>query len=78
MLTVDKIIYKLTKANNDRFIFKCIGKDEDFVKTYTDFKKYQLSLRNMKNGGDRFVSWNEELHRRYNRFIKNCWFKKII
>ena len=85
MLTSEKIINKLYKLNHGKYVFNRIGKEEDFVRTYISFKKYQKSLSNRKNGkGIIRRDWDNELHIRYAKFIHNveihkvCWQKKKL
>ncbi len=77
MLTKDKIIDRLTKLNHGRFVFKCVGTEEDFVRTYAEFKKYHLSLQNKKGNLALRHYWNDILGKKYREFIKNCYLKQI-
>lgn len=78
MLTSEKIINKLYELNHGEFIFSCIGKEEDFIKTYVSFKKYQLALNNKKNGMSRNrLRWDKVLRYRYENFIRNVKLHRV-
>lgn len=78
MLTSDKIIDIITKLNDGKFIFECAGKEEEFVKNYINFKKYQLSLKNKKNSNlEKILEWDNELHHRYLKWSRICKIRQI-
>ena len=73
MLTSDKIINGIAKANNGNVLIKRTGKEEDFVKSYVEFRKYSMSLTNKKNKKGTDVNMlDAELHSKYNNFMKYC------
>lgn len=77
MLTKDEIIDRLTKLNHGRFVFKCVGTEEDFVRTYVNYKKFQFSLQNKKGDGNMRLYWNGKLISKRLEFTKHCNFKMI-
>ena len=70
MLTSDKIINDIAKANNGKVLIRRTGKEEDFVKSYLEFRKYSMSLTNKKNTN--VTIFDAELRSKYDNFMKYC------